>query len=157
MIITLNMSDFNKLCKAVEDMDPATYTALIATKSAEVIAGLKEITGSTVDAVAVFADLVLCSVAADGKLDETEYLAVKPVLDLAFGRDVSYDDAKKIFKMAGLDKPAAYKEVVDEMVDVIGLADPDFKDDIVMVCLLVCAVDGKVSFREKRWIKKLIE
>lgn len=151
------MSDFNKLCKAVEDMDPATYAAVIATKSAQVIKGLKDITGNGIDAVSIFADLVLCSVAADGKLDETEYVVAKPVLDLAFGRDVSYDDAKTIFKAAGLDKPKEYKEVVDQMVDVIGVASPELKDDIVLVCLLVCAVDGKVSFKEKHWIKKLIE
>lgn len=151
------MSDFNKLCKAVEDMDPATYAAVIATKSAQVIKGLKDLTGDGVDAVSIFADLVLCSVAADGKLDETEYAVAKPVLDLAFGRDVSYDDAKKIFKAAGLDKSKEYKEVVDQMVDVIGVADPELKEDIVLVCLLVCAVDGKVSFKEKHWIKKLLE
>ncbi len=46
---------------------------------------------------------------------------------------------------------------MDRMVDVIGLVSPELKDDIVLVCLMVCAVDGKVSAKEKKWIKQLIE
>lgn len=151
------MSEFSKLCKAVEEMDPSAYAAVIGAKSASVIDGLRGITGNGEDAVAIFADLVLCSIAADGRLDESEFLVVKPVLDLAFGRDVGYDDARTVFKAAGLDRPKGYKGVVDQMVDLIGVASPELKDDMVLVCLLVCAVDGKVSFRERQWIKKLIE
>ncbi len=59
--------------------------------------------------------------------------------------------------MAGFDKPKDYKRTMDRMVDVIGLVSPELKDDIVLVCLMVCAVDGKVSAKEKKWIKQLIE
>ena len=43
------------------------------------------------------------------------------------------------------------------MVDLIGFADEDLKDEIVLLCLLVCAIDGEVSDEEKAWIKQLIE
>ena len=49
------------------------------------------------------------------------------------------------------------KKSVDEMVDVLGLLSDDLKDDIITVCLLICAVDGKVSLRERNWIKQLIK
>ena len=31
------------------------------------------------------------------------------------------------------------------------------REDVVIVCLLACAVDGKISFKEKQWIKRLID
>lgn len=49
------------------------------------------------------------------------------------------------------------KKVVDEMVDVLGILSDDLKNDIVLVCMLICAVDGKISLKEKSWIKQLLK
>ena len=48
------------------------------------------------------------------------------------------------------------KRYVDDMVDLLGLVSDDLKEDIILVCLILCAVDGKISAKEKRWIKQLI-
>ncbi len=151
------MSSFNDLCKLMESLDPATYGQVMVEKTADVLIGLRGITCDGLDALAIYTDFILCSVAADGKLSEEEFLLVKPVLDLVAGADVSYEDAKAIFKAAGLDKPKEYKDAMDKTVDLLGLVSPQLKDDIILVCMLVCAVDGKISFKEKRWIKKLID
>ena len=151
------MSSFNDLCKLMESLDPATYGKVMVEKTADVLVGLKGITCDGLDALAIYTDFVLCAVAADGKLSEEEFQLVKPVLDLIAGADVSYEEAKAIFKAAGLDKPKEYKAAMDKTVDLLGLVSPQLKDDIILVCMLICAVDGKISFREKRWIKKLIE
>lgn len=108
------------------------------------------------DAITIYLDFVLCAVAADGKLTEEEFILVKPIMDLVTGSDVSYENAKAIFKAAGLDKPKEYKAAMDKTVDLLGIISPELKDDIILVCMLICSVDGKISFREKRWIKKLI-
>ena len=150
------MSSFNDLCKIMESLDPATYAQVTVAKSADVLVGLRGLTCDGLDAVAIYTDFVLCAVAADGKLSEEEFLLVKPVLDQIADADVSYDEAKAIFKAAGLDKPKEYKAAMDKTVDLLGLVSPELKDDIILVCMLICAVDGKISFREKRWIKKLI-
>ncbi len=151
------MSSFNDLCKLMESLDPATYSKVMVEKTADVLVGLKGITCDGLDALAIYTDFILCSVAADGKLSEEEFLLVKPVLDLIAGADVSYEEAKAIFKAAGLDKPKEYKAAMDKTVDLLGLVSPQLKDDIILVCMLICAVDGKISFKEKRWIKKLID
>ena len=33
----------------------------------------------------------------------------------------------------------------------------DAKEDIITVCLLICAIDGNISAKEKNWIKQLID
>lgn len=151
------MSDFNKLCKTIENMDPLAYSAIVIEKSVGIVKGLADITEDGVAGVNVYADFILCAIAADGKLTKEEFLLLKPTLDLILGTNVTFEDAQAIFYMAGLDKPKDYKKTVDRMVDVIGLVSPELKDDIVLVCLMVCAIDGKVSMKEKRWIKQLME
>ncbi len=151
------MSDFDTLCEVLERMDPATFNTIIGEKSVGIIAGLSEITGDSLDALGIYSDFMLCAVAADGKLTEEEFVLIKPILDLVSGVDTTYKDADEAFHALGLDKPKEYKEAMDKMVDLIGLVSPELKNDIILVCMMACSVDGKISRKEKKWIARLIE
>ena len=148
------MLEFNKLCKAVEQLDPESYAAIIKEKSARVLTELALLTDPDT-AVETYFHLVMASVAADGKLAEEEYYLIRPVFESIKKREVSYEEAKLMFVAAGFDRPGEYKKTVDQVVDLFGLVSDDVKADMITICLLVCAVDGKVSFSEKRWIKQL--
>ena len=151
------MSNFDALCQVLEDMDNDTFNDIVNQKSADVIKALIGITEDSLSGVSVFADFILCAVAADGELTEKEYLFLKPSLDLILQRDTTFENAQKLFYDEGLDKPKDYKRAMDQMVDVIGRVSPELKDDIVLLCLMVCAVDGEVTEEEKDWIRNLIE
>ena len=150
------MFEFNKLCRAFEQMDPQTYNAVIAEKSVAIIAALTAITKDGMDGMKIYTNFILCSIAADGKLDEAEYQILKPAFEALAGKEVPYEDAVAIFNEAGLNRPGEYKKVVDEMVDILGMISLDLKRDIIIVCMMICAVDGKISRKEKKWIKQLI-
>ena len=150
------MFEFNKLCKAFEEMDPRTFTAIIAEKSAMIIAALTAITKDGMDGMKIYTNFILCSIAADGKLAEEEYVILRPAFEALVGKEVTYEDAIAIFKEAGLDKSKDYKNVVDEMVDILGMISLDLKRDIIIVCMMICVVDGKISRKEKKWIKQLM-
>ena len=150
------MSEFNMLCKAFEEMDPQTFGAIIAEKSVKIIAALTAITKDGLDGMKIYLNFILCSIAADGKLAEEEYMILRPAFEKLAGKEVTYEDATAIFKEAGLDRSRDYKKVVDEMVDILGMISLDLKRDIIIVCMMVCAIDGKISRKEKKWIKQLI-
>ena len=151
------MTSFDDLCKQLEEMDPETFAQIFAEKSADVIESLVALTASGKDGLRAYMQFILASVAADGVLSEGEYALLKPMFDRIAGKDVSYAEATAIFKDLGLDKPEAYKDIVDTMADVIGLVSEEIKDDIMFLCLLVCAVDGEISEKEKDWIRQLAE
>ena len=67
-----------------------------------------------------------------------------------------YQEAQEIFENTGLNRSEDYKAAVDDMVDIVNMV-PEIREDVVIVCLLACAVDGKISFKEKQWIKRLID
>ena len=150
------MFEFDKLCREVEKMDPLTYSIAIAERSARVIRALSEITESELSGLTIYSGLILGAVVSDGKLAEEEFLLIKPMLDLAAEKDLSFEEAKALVKYL---KPEnkEYKIFVDSVVDLFGEIDEDLKTDIVSVCLLVCAIDGKISSKEKRWLKQLIK
>lgn len=149
------MKDFDRLCKTAEELDPVEYGAIIIEKTAKIIPALNAITQDPLHTQAMLASFMIASVYADGKLDEAEYQMMLPMLRLFFGNDFDFKDARAIVK-AFRPEGKELKEVVDFVVDLIGEADEELKDDIIIVCLLICAVDGKISRKEKNYIKQLI-
>lgn len=150
------MSDFDTLCRLFEEMDNDSYNEIINRKSARILSALMKLTDRE-QAVNTFADFIMCAVAADGKLTEDEFLFLKPTLDLVLDMDTTFEVAQKAFYDNELDQSKDYKAAVDRMVDTIGELDQDLKDDIVLLCLMVCAVDGEVTDDEKEWIAQLIQ
>lgn len=151
------MTHFDMLCEVLEQMEPTSFNDILNDKASNVLEGLTDITQDGVDAISIFTDFLMCAVAADGRLTEEEFGLIKPVLDILYGGDVGFGDAQKIFHDAGLHKPEDIKNVMDLMIDIIGQVSPQLKDDIVLLCMMVCAVDGKISDDEREWISELIE
>lgn len=148
------MKEFDELCKEFEQMDPLLSRATLAVKSADVLPKLSKMTGK-LDAAAIFATFILGAIAADGRLSEGEYESVYPLLHVFFGDELNYEDCRTAVRRL---KPEGreLKKALDDMVDLFGSFDEDLKEDVILVCMLICAVDGKISLKEKNWIKKLI-
>ena len=95
--------------------------------------------------------------AADGVLTEEEFRLVKPVLDRMLETDTDFGEALDYFHETGLDNPDGYKDTMDGIADMLGEVSPKLKDDLVLLCMMVCAVDGEISDEERDWIRQLIE
>lgn len=149
------MKSFNDLCKLAEQFSPEEYTAIVSDKAAAIIPALRALTDDPDEATTMFASFIMASVYADGKLDEAEYELLLPMLELVFGEGFDYESAKKLVK-AFKPEGKELKKAVDYLVDFIGLLSEDLKNDIVILCLLVCAVDGKITAKEKSYIKQLV-
>lgn len=149
------MSDFTKLCNAAEAIDPIDYAAVLTVKAAKILPKLNAITGDRAHSAALFTSFLIASVCADGQIDEAEYAIMLPMLEIVFGEDFDYAAAKALAKELRPESKA-FKKAVNEIVDELGKADEELKDDIVIVCLLICAIDGKITLKEKNYIRQLI-
>lgn len=145
------MNDFNALCKEFENMDALSYGAYLAEKSVSVVPKLLALDSDTHTGTDLMVAFILASVAADNRLTEEEYALIYPLLYSFFGDSVDYKECKKFVRSL-----TDLKKVADEAVDKLGELDYSLKEDIVIICLMICAVDGKVSPMEKAWIKKLV-
>ncbi len=150
------MSDFDKLCKEFEKLDVISYTTLLADRSKRILPALAAITQNGESGVEIFKTFILGAIVADGKLSEEEYALIFPHMQEFFGSSIDYEGAKKAFNRMRPEQKDL-KSITDEMVDVLGILSDDLKNDIVLVCMLICAIDGKISLKEKSWIKQLLK
>ena len=149
------MREFNALCKELEQMDPLTYTAILAEKSLKILPALAVIEQDGVDAVVEYTTFILGAIAADGKLSQEEYLLCEPLLKAFFGDSINYDVCSALVSVFR-SETRTLKSVVDKMVDILGLLSEDLESDVILVCMMICAIDGKISLKEKQWIMQLI-
>ena len=149
------MKDFNELCRSVEELSPLEYAAVVGRTSLKIMPAIRAFSEDGRTCAEVLAAFVIASVYADGKLDESEYLLMAPLLKAFFGEDFDFEDAKKLAKEWRKEGRAVKKEV-DYLVDFLGTLSEELKGDIIFACLLMCAVDGKVSLKEKSYIRQLM-
>ena len=147
------MFEFQALCSEVEALTPAARAALIAEKSVAVVDGLRAL-NLPVDPIEILASFVVGSVVSDGSISEKDYLNIHPALEQAFGELCDLAGIARTFKVSR-DVRKEIENDTRELIAILGEADETLGADIVLLCLLVTSVDGKVSLKEKRYIKQL--
>lgn len=147
------MFEFKKLCKEYEQLSLVERGFILTDKSVKILAKLKILDVQGVEPVSALAGFIIGSVVADGKIDEQEYLLIYPALIKVFGYNFDFYSVKQSF--CGGNAKKLINEYIRQMIRVIDLLDDDLKCDVITLCLCVTAIDGKISLREKRYIKRL--
>lgn len=148
------MFEFKKLCDAYEELSTVEKGLLLAEKSVKVMATLHELSIPGIDPITALAGFIVGSVAADGKVNEREYLLIYPSLVKAFGDDFDFQSVKESFRKDSEGRKMLI-EYNSEMLSLLDMLDDEIKEDVVTLCLCVTAIDGKVSPKEKKYIKRL--
>jgi hypothetical protein len=140
-------SDFDLLC---QEYELKTFDELkqIVKEDTAVIRPVLELTGQ--DAVDSFLMLVITACGASGKMGLEEYMLLQETTGIL----ISYADANKMLEAS---KHKGAREIVDYFVDQYGELSIDVKAHMVSLCLAFCAANGDVNWKEKRFIKKLID
>lgn len=149
------MTDFEILCKQFESLDPASYSSVFEEKSIRVVKALEEISEEGETSLDVFKLFVIEAVTSDGKLEKEEFELIRPALETMTGKDLHYKDVKARFEERKKENEDD-RHVIQQMRDILDKVDDDLKNDIILVIMMICAVDGEISFKEKLWIKEVV-
>lgn len=149
------MRDFDQLCKEIEKMDSLQTELYIAEASKEIVPVLSNTAEDGVSGSDIFMLFILSAISADGRLSEEEYKLIQPILQKIFGDTINYDECKKSFKQYKKEHKELTKYAVT-LVNILGLLSDELKENIIIVCMLVCGIDKKITVKEKNWIKQLI-
>lgn len=147
------MFDFKKLCTLVENLSDEDRAALIIREGKRVYDGLSDIPFTAYNPLSALAAFVMGAIVSDGKLDENEYAMILPALQNAFGKNIDYATLKTALKSGRATEKI--NEYVSALMKIVASKDEDLVSDIVTLCLLVVSIDGKVSPKERRYIRKL--
>ena len=149
------MFEFNKVMKDYESLNAIERGLMLTEKSVSILAKLSALDIDGIDPVETLASFIIGSVVADGKLHEKEYLLIYPALVRVFGSDFDYESIKKEFE-ADKDGRKDIAGYTTDLLRVLGTVDETLYEDVIILCLCVVTIDGKVSLREKNYVKRLI-
>ncbi len=148
--------DYEELYNKVIEMSMEERKEFLEKNSKIIIPQLNMITKNQISGTSILATFMIGSVVADGKIEEEEYELLYPHLKNFFGEDFDYNTCKEAAKKYRKEREHI-KTYVDDLIDILGEISEGLKTDIIFVCMIICAIDGKVSLRERLWIKKLIK
>ncbi len=149
------MFEFNKVMKDYESLNAIERGLMLTEKSVSILAKLSALDIDGIAPVETLASFIIGSVVADGKLHEKEYLLIYPALVKVFGSDFDYESIKKEFE-ADKDGRKDIARYTTDLLRVLGTVDETLYEDVIILCLCVVTIDGKVSLREKNYVKRLI-
>ena len=149
------MFEFNKVMKDYENLNAIERGLMLTEKSVSILAKLSALDIDGIDPVETLASFIIGSVVADGKLHEKEYLLSYPALVKVFGSDFDYESIKKEFE-ADKDGRKDIAGYTTDLLRILGTVDETLYEDVIILCLCVVTIDGKVSLREKNYVKRLI-
>lgn len=147
------MFEFKKLCNTLEELNPIKRGVILAEKSVSVIKGLSGL-NIPLDPVKTLVTFIIGSVVSDNSINEKDYLYIYPSLVKAFGNDFDFISAKQAIGLAK-DIKKEITKYTKEMISIINVCDEELATDIISLCLLITSVDGKISLKEKRYIRQL--
>ncbi len=147
------MFEFKKLCNTLEELNPIERGVILAEKSVSVIKGLSGL-NIPLDPVKTLVTFIIGSVVSDNSINEKDYLYIYPSLVKAFGNDFDFISAKQAIGLAK-DIKKEITKYTKEMISIINVCDEELVTDIISLCLLITSVDGKISLKEKRYIRQL--
>lgn len=150
------MLEFKRVCDAYEKMSAIERGTLLTKKAAVVLARLEALSLPGVDPVSVFAGFIVGLVTADGRINEKEYLLIYPALVKTFGDEFDFTTIKNAFRRSK-DGKKLVADYTEEMLYILSLMDEEVKWNVIMLCLCIASIAGKITLKEKRYIRCLCE
>lgn len=150
------MFEFKRVCNRYERMSTEERRYLLTEKATSIFERLKNSCISDINPIEILFGFIIGSVTADGKINEMEYLLIYPILEKVFGDEIDFVAFKNSFQRSS-DGKALVDGYTSKMEHIFSLLDEELKRDVIMLCLGVTTIGGKITLKEKRYIRHLCE
>ncbi len=150
------MFEFKKICDSFEKLSTLERRQLLEEKSSSVFHELQARATADIDPKEILAGFMIGSVMADGKLNEMEYLLMYPSLVKTFGDDFDFQSLKKAFRH-NKDGKKMIGDYAEKVLSILRSSGEKLKKDVIILCLCTTSIDGKITLKEKRYIRRLCE
>ena len=96
---------------------------------------------------------ILLAMAADGKFNSDEYSLLATLIKHVTDKVISYEDAKSMIESLG--SPDDYIETLKHLFSDLMKYSEEAAVSFAVLIITVLAIDGDVSYKEKKWFKKI--
>ncbi len=150
------MFEFKKLCDTFEKLSTSERKQLLEEKSSSVFQELQCQSAPENDPKQILAGFVIGSAMVDGKLSEMDYLLMYPSLVQTFGDDFDFRTLKESFRR-NRDGKKMVGDYVEKVLIILSHSGEKLKRDVIILCLCTTSIDGRLTLKEKRYIRHLCD
>lgn len=149
------MSDYDKIFEKVNSMPPEERSSHFCEESLGVLNSLNHFTIDMNESCSIFMNYMFVCAAIDGKFHVKEFELLKPLINMVVGKESTYDIAAKMYREI-ISADNGGKKAVREMIELLDEVKSELSSNMIELAYILCASDGRVCFREKKFIKQLI-
>lgn len=148
------MFEYIEKCKKFEKLSTFERFALLANKSLIITNKLSELGLNVNDSLSLIATFILGSIVSDGEVNEKEFLLMYPALLRTFGDNFDFDSIKEAFQN-DFKTRNELKNYLKDILSLLNSVSDELKEDIIDICFAIVTIDGKLSLKERIYMKKL--
>ncbi len=148
------MFEYIEKCKKFEKLSTFDRFALLANKSFIITNKLSELGINVNDSLSLIATFILGSIVSDGEVNEKEFLLMYPALLRTFGDNFDFDSIKEAFQN-DFKTRNELKNYLKDILSLLNSVSNELKEDIIDICFAIVTIDGKLSLKERIYMKKL--
>lgn len=148
------MFEYIEKCKKFEKLSTFERFALLANKSLIITNKLSELGLNVNNSLSLIATFILGSIVSDGEVNEKEFLLIYPALLRTFGDNFDFDSIKEAFQN-DFKTRNELKNYLKDILSLLNSVSNELKEDIIDICFAIVTIDGKLSLKERIYMKKL--
>lgn len=148
------MLEFKQLFKEYENLTVLQRSSILTYKSVDILAKLRALNIKEIDPINTLASFIIGAVVIDNRVNEQEYLLIYPSLVKTFGDNFDFDSIKDSLSKDYKGK-SMLKKYTKELLEILSEVDESLQLDIIILCLCIASIDGKISLKERHYIKQL--
>ena len=148
------MFEYIEKCKKFEKLSTFERFALLANKSLIITNKLSELGLNVNDSLSLIATFILGSIVSDGEVNEKEFLLMYPALLRTFGDNFDFDSIKEAFQN-DFNTRNELKNYLKDILSLLNSVSNELKEDIIDICFAIVTIDGKLSLKERIYMRKL--
>lgn len=148
------MFEYIEKCKKFEKLSTFERFALLANKSLIITNKLSELGLNVNDSLSLIATFILGSIVSDGEVNEKEFLLIYPALLRTFGDNFDFDSIKEAFQN-DFKTRNELKNYLKDILTLLNSVSNELKEDIIDICFAIVTIDGKLSLKERIYMRKL--
>ena len=148
------MFEYIEKCKKFEKLSTFDRFALLANKSLIITNKLSELGLNVNESLSLIATFILGSIVSDGEVNEKEFLLMYPALLRTFGDNFDFDSIKEAFQN-DFKTRNELKNYLKDILSLLNSVSNELKEDIIDICFAIVTIDGKLSLKERIYMRKL--
>lgn len=150
------MKTVDQLCSEFQGLSQEEVLVALSTYAMKAISSCVNYAHNPMEASTALGVLLFAAIIADDRISEEELTVLYPSLKIALGPDADMDECKALAEEM-LEGKEECMEAAKEFAEVyLSRWLNEDKEDVIMLCIALCAIDGVISNKEKAWLKELV-